>query len=282
MADAMADFRCAATGKPLYMPVVTPHGVVYSYAALFDMFMSAGGALPVCKSTKEPIAFFPGVCLPIHHYLFREQPKIARGRKQQDEEFLLEKYGFQMSAITEESDYGGDEGLLDELQCAVSGALAFNPCVLSSGTIVSAYCVPEGGFRKDPNRLIGCAMHGQAPRKCEMLVGLLRTRFPDEYENRGEELLAKGEDVEGQFAVGTWEDFPVDSSMFLGLGCDGCGQWPIRGEAWEDADCPDKTGFHLCGQCYKFKYHKRVATGKFNQTHVPKHRMVQLPEADFM
>lgn len=33
-----------------------------------------------------------------------------------------------------------------------------------AGSIVSAHCVPDGGFQKDPNRFVACALHGQAPR----------------------------------------------------------------------------------------------------------------------
>jgi len=274
MAEVPADFRCTSTGKALYLPVITTQGVAYSYAALFEMFMEAGGRLPECKSTQEPIAFFPHVCLPLHHFMFAEYPKAMKARKEHEEAEMREKYGFQLPAVTTAPDFDGDEGLLEELECQVTKELAFNPCVLSSGSIVSAHAVPEPGFRKDPNRLIGCALHGQRPRKAPVLEALMRERFPQEYLDRGEELDEQGVDLEGQFATGTWTEFATDQDVFFGLGCDGCGQWPIRGEAWEDVECrEDKTGFHLCGPCYHLGYHKRVTTGKFNQTRLPPGRL---------
>jgi len=275
------EFRCAATGKALYMPVITTEGVAYSYAALFEMFMTAQG-LPLCKATEEPIRFFPGVCLPLHHFMMSEFRTSMRGRKQQDEADMFEKFGLSMPNVSEAPDDEGDEGVLEEFQCVVSGELAYEPCALSSGSIVSAYCVPEGGFKKDPDRLVACALHGQAPRKCLALEAMIKAKFPKEYAQRANELAKQGVQTTGKYATGTYNQFEPDSYIFWGIGCDGCGLWPIVGKAWYDADCPDKVGFHLCDPCYKFGYHRRVITGKFNQNHMPKHTMKEMPENEFM
>merc|ERR1740121_2305372 len=114
------DFRCASTGKPLYLPVVTTQGVAYSYAALFDMFMAAGGSVPRCKVTEEEILFFPSVCLALHHFMYAEYPKVMKGRKDQDEAEMLDKYDFELPAVPNEPDFNGDEGLLEELECRVT------------------------------------------------------------------------------------------------------------------------------------------------------------------
>lgn len=275
------EFRCAATGKPLYMPVVTLQGVAYSYAALMEMFTKARG-LPVCKVTGESIPFFPNVCPALHHFLLEEYRGVMRGRRQQDEADLLEQFGLQMPAVPDAPEEEGDAGLLEELQCVVSHDLVYQPCVLSSGSVVSAHCVPEGGFQKDPDRLVATALHGQAPRRCPALESVLQARFPQVYEERGARVAAElGGQPAARHASGTWAGYPADALAFWGLGCDGCGIWPIRGSAWSDIDCQDRVGFHLCGDCHKFGYHKRVITGKFNQNRMPKNRMVQMSESEF-
>lgn len=263
------------------MPVVTTQGVAYSYSALFEMFMAAR-ALPTCKVTGEPIAFFPSVCLPLHHHLMEQYKGVMRGRRQQDEPDLAERFGFPMPMVEELPEKNFDEALLEELECVVSRELVYEPCVLSSGSIVSAYCVPEGGFLKDPNRTVGCALYGQAPRKSMAVEAMIKARFPQHYTERALELAKEGIQSAGQHANGTWNELSPALHIFWGLGCDGCGLWPIRGSAWEDAECQDRVGFHLCDQCYQLGFHRRVVTGKFNQTRMPKCRMVQMAESDFM
>lgn len=278
--DIPEEFLCAATGKPLYLPVVTLGGVAYSYVALFDMFMRAQGA-PICKVTQEPIHFLPSVCLPLHHHLLAQFKGAMRSRKNQDEAEMRDKYGLPVPNVTDAPDEEGEAGFLEEFRCAVSGELAYEPCALSSGSIVSAHCVPDGGFRKDPDRLIACALHGQAPRPSPTLEAMIKSHFPDEYADRRASLQADGLIGTG-FARGTCRAFDAQAEdLHLGLGCDGCGLWPIRGKAWADADCGDRVGFHLCDDCYQFSFHKRVLTGKCSQGHLPRHRMVEIPKAPF-
>lgn len=274
------EFRCASTGKPLYLPVVTKEGIAYSYAALFEMFMTASG-LPMCKVTQEPIVFFPNVCMPLHHYLMSEFSNAMRGRKQQDEADMWGKFGLPMPQVSAAPDDDGDEGFLDDFQCVVSQELAYEPCCLSSGSIVSAYCIPKGGFKKDPDRLVACALHGQAPKKSPTLEFMIKSKFPKEYNSRAVELAKQGIQSTDEHATGAYTEFDQEDYIYWGIGCDGCGLWPVRGTAWRDMDLWDKAGFHLCDGCYKFGYHKRTITGRFNQQRMPKHRMQEVEKSTF-
>eukprot|EP00930_Biecheleria_cincta_P091915 TRINITY_DN81615_c0_g1_i1.p1 TRINITY_DN81615_c0_g1~~TRINITY_DN81615_c0_g1_i1.p1 ORF type:complete len:299 (+),score=44.49 TRINITY_DN81615_c0_g1_i1:45-899(+) len=273
--DVRDEFCCAATGRPLYFPVVTLQGVAYCYSALVEMFMQAQG-VPVCVVTKEPIYFLPNVCAPLHHYMIDEYKKDLKGRKQV-EEMILDKLGLKLPLVADTPDDEDEEGWLEDFECAVSGELAYEPCCLSSGTIVSAYCVPTGGFQKDPNRLVACGSHSQAPRKSKVLEEMIKTKFPSQYKSRAA-AVSGTVSVEPQPLC---RSFKADEHMHFGLGCDGCGLWPIRGTAWEDADCRSSIGFHLCQQCYDLSYHKRVMGGRFNQGHMPKNTMVKMTEGDF-
>lgn len=260
------DFLCSATGKPLYMPVVTEAGHCYSYAALFEMFMKAPGGVAVCKVTQQRLRYFPNVCLPLHFYLWENHRQVMRSRRQEDEFLMQDKYGLELPDIPIEPEDTSEDGWLEVFECKVSGELAYEPCVLSSGTIVSAYCVPPAGFKKDPDRFIACALHLQIPAECKPLATIIREKFPKDYSNRAKE------------APPTKKKLPrpeedTDLDIHWGLGCDGCGMWPIKGPAWYDVDCPQSVGFNLCNGCYENGYHRRVMTGRFNQTHMPTNKM---------
>lgn len=265
--DVPEEFCCAASGRPLYYPVVTDQGVAYCYSVLFEMFMSSPMGAPKCVVTGEPINFFPNVCTPLHHFMLDVYKKDLKGRKQ-IEETIMASHGLKVPSITDAPDEDGDDGFMEDFTCPVSKALAFEPCCLSSGTMVSARSIPPGGFTKDPNRLVACALHGQAPKKSNVLELMIRTKFPSQYKA----LESKHGSLEPS-AQPTCRDFGADEPMHLGVGCDGCGMWPIRGVAYEDVDCRSSTGFHLCQGCYDLGYHKRVLGGRFNQGHMPKNTM---------
>ncbi|CAE7865498.1 fhkC [Symbiodinium microadriaticum] len=77
----------------------------------------------------EPTAFFPYVCVALHHY------SDLKGRKS-IEESILARCGIHVPMITESPKQEGDEGFMEEFSCAVSGELAYAPCCLSNGKIV--------------------------------------------------------------------------------------------------------------------------------------------------
>ena len=60
--------------------------------------------------------------------------------------------------------------------------------------------------------------------------------------------------------------------VHFGVGCDGCGAFPIRGNAFRCLDCPDAVGFDLCGECRTSSPH---VVGRFEQGHSPSHRVVE-------
>ena len=69
------------------------------------------------------------------------------------------------------------------------------------------------------------------------------------------------------------DDSGVNSHIHFGIGCDGCGLFPIHGRAYRCLDCPEDIGFDVCGECMRRDLPRRVTTGRFNQTHEPHHRM---------
>ena len=74
-----------------------------------------------------------------------------------------------------------------------------------------------------------------------------------------------------------------DQYVHYGVGCDGCGVFPIVGQRWKCDDCSEEIGFDLCGDCYDCGVHKRegkVAAGRFNQQHRPDHNMILMEQVN--
>ena len=63
----------------------------------------------------------------------------------------------------------------------------------------------------------------------------------------------------------------VESFQYVhfGIGCDGCGSYPIRGRAYRCCECPEAIGYDLCELCYG----SAGCRGRFGQAHRPEHRM---------
>ena len=73
----------------------------------------------------------------------------------------------------------------------------------------------------------------------------------------------------------------------LGVGCDVCGVYPIRGRRYHCKDCPREQGggFDMCQACYELDdadvageidIGGAVIRGRFNQTHRPGHQMQEV------
>ena len=70
---------------------------------------------------------------------------------------------------------------------------------------------------------------------------------------------------------------PAPLYTHFGVGCDGCGVYPIRGRALRCADCPEAIGYDLCGACHDAP---GSHPGRFAQAHRPEHRMEDRDEPE--
>ena len=74
-----------------------------------------------------------------------------------------------------------------------------------------------------------------------------------------------------------------DTFVHHAVGCDGCGEYPIRGRRFTCADCSSTAmGFDLCARCYE-SLHAGAGTktvrGRFNQNHTGEHAMREVAPA---
>jgi hypothetical protein len=65
-----------------------------------------------------------------------------------------------------------------------------------------------------------------------------------------------------------------------GVGCDGCGVFPIIGRRYWCNDCSEAIGFDLFGDCYDAGVHHRSEVGRFNQEHQPSHKLSEIAQEE--
>ena len=108
----------------------------------------------------------------------------------------------------------------------------------------------------------------------------------------------------GGGAVAAAEAAALENYTHFGVGCDGCGVYPIRGARWKCLDCPEEIGFDLCGFCHEAAIEdggggggggggsgggggggcggcggspSTTVAGRFGQVHTSAHRMQEQP-----
>ena len=71
-----------------------------------------------------------------------------------------------------------------------------------------------------------------------------------------------------------------DTFVHFGIGCDGCGVYPIVGRAFHCVDCPEAVGYDLCHSCIQRGIHTLSTKGRFDQTHRPEHGMEEREQVE--
>lgn len=72
-----------------------------------------------------------------------------------------------------------------------------------------------------------------------------------------------------------WVRGETDHYPHYGIGCDVCGQYPIVGRRYKCLDCPEASGFDVCGACYDLgpELISSSFSGRFGQSHKLSHRL---------
>ncbi|KAG5567295.1 hypothetical protein RHGRI_002753 [Rhododendron griersonianum] len=124
---------------------------------------------------------------------------------------------------------------------------------------------------------------GGFPKVCLEFNHFLEEQFPEEYTARRGTVQPKlvqfqhessptcskeegSSKEEGGFFPWLGEHGP---DVHIGLGCDSCGMYPIKGDRYKCIDCKEAMGFDLCGDCYNSR---SKLPGRFNQQHTPDHK----------
>ncbi|PAN07107.1 hypothetical protein PAHAL_1G311300 [Panicum hallii] len=176
---------------------------------------------------------------------------------------------------------------LEDVSCPLCKEMLYQPAVLNCGHVYCVSCLPSLNEEALKCHVCGSLHPGDFPNVCLDLDHFLEEYFPVAYESRGQKIQSKkGEcnregsssgasSAEGSSKAHRDEDISKDisnyiSNIHIGVGCDSCGAYPIRGKRYKCKDCTELVGFDLCEACYNSS---SKLPGRFNQKHTPDHRM---------
>ncbi|KAL6633963.1 hypothetical protein ACP70R_026634 [Stipagrostis hirtigluma subsp. patula] len=168
---------------------------------------------------------------------------------------------------------------LEDVSCPLCKELLYQPAVLNCGHVYCISCLSSLNAEALKCQLCGSLHPGDFPNVCLDLDHFLEEYFPAQYESRREKVqLKKGPCNREGSSSGTSctkqsSRAQQDNDLFnvhIGVGCDSCGVYPIRGKRYKCQDCTELIGFDLCEACYNTR---SILPGRFNQQHTPDHRM---------
>eukprot|EP00250_Pteridium_aquilinum_P021828 c25238_g1_i2 orf=500-1621(-) len=174
---------------------------------------------------------------------------------------------------------GSVPGILtvDDFCCALCNGLLYRPVVLNCGEAFCESCLKNSTTSK----VLQCpscrAPHpGGSVLICLELHQYLESAFPTEYSKK-QLLQQQAENSQSLDYVG---DYEAEGYFHEGVGCDGCGMFPIMGNRYKCKECTEMNrmiGFDLCGSCYASS---GSLMGRFSQEHRANHHM-ELVKQDY-
>lgn len=162
---------------------------------------------------------------------------------------------------------------VEDFLCSSCHDLLYHPVVLTCGEVFCESCLKKSTSTvlrcpscRDPHR-------GGSALICLELHQYLESAFPAEYMKRKQdaklqELAEKTQSLGCN--SGDVGDGGTEGDLHKGVGCDGCGMYPIVGDRYCCRECTEKIGFDLCRTCYD---KGGSFFGRFNQEHRSSHRM---------
>ena len=215
---------------------------------------------PVCRGQYRN---FPAIVAPLHQYLLKRFPERMRERHVElaEDEEKNDTHSAQVPEAPFERDM---------LRCCACKEVSVGVRVVNCGHIFCRTCCDAAvAAHKCPE----CDLPvPQDPRPCLLLAAVVGEQFP---EAQGAAQEAGASSVAPQEDEQRPKEFVYEH---FGVGCDGCGSYPIQeteseGGRWSCKDCPEAMGFDLCGRCF----HGGVTSGRFSQAHTAEHRMERMP-----
>ncbi|CAM6107353.1 unnamed protein product [Calypogeia fissa] len=173
---------------------------------------------------------------------------------------------------------------ISDLLCTGCKKLMYRPVVVNCGHAFCEGCVKSEEIN---GKLIvkcsscGCLHPGGFPQVCLELHQYLEQNFNAEYKKRKDELTAGSpepikprnnlnKELQEPDILKELKSSKLPPKMHPGIGCDGCGMFPMFGRRFRCIDCPKIPGYDLCWHCFQSGTN---LTGRFNQQHKPQHRI---------
>ncbi|KAL2612901.1 hypothetical protein R1flu_024593 [Riccia fluitans] len=164
------------------------------------------------------------------------------------------------------------------LLCSACKDLLCRPVVLNCGHVFCEECViNRDGAGDSALKCLTCSsVHpGQFPSVFLELHNYLNDTFTSEYARRQREMAEREINSSGpkkNVQPSSVEKF-TSRIVYTGVGCDGCGIYPMIGRRFRCRDCGKWPGYDLCFSCYESQ---TTLVGRFNQKHTREHRMEEV------
>uniref|UniRef100_A0A804U8N4 E3 ubiquitin-protein ligase PRT1 n=1 Tax=Zea mays TaxID=4577 RepID=A0A804U8N4_MAIZE len=263
-----------------------------------------------CAVCRQPYIHFPSICQLLHHLLLKLETNDYKRREKEvlEEEKRMQTYSPQIIEFlnyktnvgsykenrNEDSkarppqevplnDSVPDEHLkkikLEDVSCPLCMEMLYQPAVLNCGHVYCVSCLSSLNEETLKCHVCGSLHPGDFPNVCLDLDHFLEEYFPAEYELRGQKVQFKKDQCNRETSSsgtsgrkGSTRALHAEdpSNIHIGVGCDSCGVYPIRGKRYKCQDCTELIGFDLCEACYNSS---SKLPGRFNQRHTPNHRM---------
>lgn len=276
------DMTCPICKELLFKPTVNACGHTFCFWCVhFSMDALSPSSCPLCRA---PFDHLPRPSETLHLFVQSMAPEESFRRAEEmraQEESEFHASSPEMPAVGEV-----------DWSCAMCAQIVRHPLVQVCGHLCCAHCLPNGeGASPKPSCAACGARQVYRPKVCLLAVAALggeadatldnaesasSLEAVDDDDDDGNSSRAGGADVAGGVnGGGSSEPLRVPAYIHFGVGCDGCGKYPITGRAFRCCECPEAIGYDLCEGCHDVP----PGTGRFGQAHRPKHQMEERAQA---
>jgi Zinc finger, ZZ type len=297
------EFCCSICRELLWKPCVNLCGHVFCFWC-FHKAMDPWDPSN-CPLCRQVFIHFPAVCYKLNDWIAEQFPNQYIKRTEENEQEELEHHAASPSLVLKEPNFHCDSTYCGRL-------LHSPPMVLNCGHVICGeLCISVVGeekvcpkcsepvpYKPQPCKLLGGIIELELPsesaaRNLEYGAALENAeKLPLWSQNESSVLNKDKEGIEEQIRIEEDEEDEEEEEeeqrqrrrvfsllktykenfVHLGVGCDLCGHYPIKGRRYKCLDCPEEIGFDLCGACFDRGINSE-SIGRFNQKHTVDHRM---------
>lgn len=287
VAFSRQNFCCPICRSLLYKPCINSCGHAFCFWCVHRAMNGIGAsACPICRTPynqlAEPLEL-------LHRFLARAFPEETKRREEETSAHEMSAYGSARAPripLEPEGNLKHIVGPVDvaELFCVSCHNLVQGPVVPVCGHLTCIECASTSKSAQCSHCSMPILYNQEKEREfkiCSLLLPLLESANGVAKETLDSLALYKRR----TYAVGKSEQSRAvalpevaqdskDDFVHFFCGCDGCGQYPLKGVAFQCLDCPESIGFDLCKSCFERGIHlqERNSYGRFNQSHTPSHK----------
>jgi hypothetical protein len=284
-------FCCPICRNLLYKPCINSCGHAFCFWCLHHAMNGIGAsACPICRTPynrfAEPLEL-------LHRFLVRAFPEETTQREEETAEQEKSVYGNARAPTIPLEREGKSKHLVGpvdaaDLFCVSCHNLVKDPVVSVCGHISCMECVSSnksGQCSQCCTPIVENQEEEHHLKICSLLLPLLDSANGvdkatlDSLTNKAKRSVAYSAQSRVVELPEIYQD-SKDGFIHFFCGCDGCGQYPLKGVAFQCLDCPESIGFDLCKSCFLRGVHlqERNSYGRFNQSHAPSHKFHERPQ----